>query len=376
MCSARIVGTQYTVSLGQSDTSGWVPISLTFDSEMGLPSFRAARWLDCSGVTFSDAFFLQTIVRLRSQARKRREVLTNMAAFERVAAISLDHAPSGLIFHVSRCGSTAVANALKRASGQVISEPWPLTQLIWLSALHGERMDAQYDLSKLVRTISWSLATCRFGRPEPTVLKLTSSSLLALEVLAAKWPAVPRALIIRHPVEVLVASLGRGGWIDLRDIPERGKLLAGLDCTSIGSLHSMSEEEFGARVLGNYFEIARRNLSQFQMVIDHSEISLPIIEDLVKLFALDIADPATIVSELRRHSKSNGRAPYIADSRPKRQVGTKRVLNAVERWAMAPYLLLLEERHTRSIRDQHEHAARPIYSDQSNHAHFAGEVSR
>ena len=231
----------------QADILGWVPIDLRLDERANPVRSGLARWLDCSGVTFSETFFPQTIARLRTLTWPRLETVTTLDAVELNSERAFGFQPSGLVLHVSRCGSTAIANCLRcAAEAQVVSEAWPLTQLLWDIILsrgtqHGPSRQRQSN--KLINVIAWSLATCRIGLPEKLVLKLTSSSLLALAEIRSVWPSVPCVLIVRHPLEVLVASLKGGGWMELKKVPEKQALLAGLEVKELRGSELMRLED-------------------------------------------------------------------------------------------------------------------------------------
>ena len=95
------------------DVLGWVPVDMGWDSQDTLSGIRRIAWMDCGGVTFTEPFFLQTVARLRTPSERRTVVTTALEAIVSRFGPSFHFNPAGLIFHVSRCGSTALANCLK-----------------------------------------------------------------------------------------------------------------------------------------------------------------------------------------------------------------------------------------------------------------------
>jgi hypothetical protein len=332
----------------RSDLLGWVPVDLfRNDNHSGGPN-GLIRWLDCSGVTFSEPFFLQTINRLRGDALPPQSVVTTMKVVERMFEVIPEHQPAGIVYHVSRCGSTAIANSLRHCPGtQVVSEAWPLTQLHWNNLLYGCSRDGflwKASALKLAKLISWALSTCRTGKIEKLVLKLTSSSLLSFGHLRALWPDVPCVLIVRNPIEVLEASLSGSGWMELKNDVGRGPHLIGLGRGAQRNLAGMTHEEFGARVLGHFYELARRNLNELDLVLDHNEINPFSVLDVCRLFDLANCDERSITSELLLDAKQRDGSGYADDSLLRQSSASSSAIAAVARFAIKPYEELLAAR--------------------------------
>jgi len=72
-------------------------------------------WLDVGTLRFTDPFFENTVRR----AGRR-------------AGIAPGPGPAGLIFHVSRCGSTLISQMLSTAGQLVLSEPPPVDDIFRL----------------------------------------------------------------------------------------------------------------------------------------------------------------------------------------------------------------------------------------------------
>jgi hypothetical protein len=99
--------------------------------------------------SFSDPFFEQTAGHAMQHpfnalfARR-----TPVAQLEALADLSPGVAPTGFIFHMSRCGSTLIAQMLARLSDTIVlSEPQPFDALLRLR----RRMDADEELAGWLR---------------------------------------------------------------------------------------------------------------------------------------------------------------------------------------------------------------------------------
>jgi hypothetical protein len=335
------------VSRSPVDVLGWVPVDLGWDGQDVSSGLRRIAWMDCGGVTFTEPFFLQTVARLRSPSEGRKVITTTLEAIQSRFGESFDFNPAGLIFHVSRCGSTALANCLKHCeSAQVISEYWPLTQYHWRYRL--SRLSQEHEAPNLldmltIKAGAWSLATCRYGIAQDLVLKLTSSSLLSLDAIKALWPKVPCVLIVRHPLEVLMASLRGGGWMDLRGDALRSACLLGDSSGEVLDAFDMSNEEYGACVVGNYLDVALKHLSAFDMVVDYNEISGEKIQAVATLFNLRPAASAAFENELTLDAKRRDGSRYIRDATSEQIIGSAKARIAVERHATPRYEALMKE---------------------------------
>ena len=119
----------------------WTPVRLDFSGPT-----PAVDWADLSSERFVDPFFDQTIARWAAGPHARPLVRTGLEALD-----ALDREPSlepaGMIFHLSRCGSTLVSRLLGILPGVVvIAEPAPLNALLGLDP-------ARIDDATLVRLV-------------------------------------------------------------------------------------------------------------------------------------------------------------------------------------------------------------------------------
>jgi hypothetical protein len=119
-------------------------------------------------------------------------------------------APDGLVFHMSRCGSTLVAQMLAASSANiVISEAPPIDAVLRLEIDDGAKVAA-------LRAMVAALGQARAGETR-LFLKLDCWHVLDLPLLRRAFPYTPWIFVYREPVEVLVSHLRRRG---VQMIPE------------------------------------------------------------------------------------------------------------------------------------------------------------
>ena len=150
---------------------------------------------DIAPAAFTDPFVAETIARLSGEIREQPLELFCEQAPD-LAAI----APRGIIYHVSKCGSTLVSQALKQLDDiTVYSQPEALNGL--LMPPHACEPEA---LTRGLRDFGALLAQHAAG---PYVLKLESWHALYCRELQRAFPATPWVFCIRDPVDVAVSVM-------------------------------------------------------------------------------------------------------------------------------------------------------------------------
>src|SRR5271170_1251849 len=222
-----------------ADLARWTPVRLDFSGPA-----PAVDWADLSEERFIEPFFDQTVARWASGPRARPLVRTGLETL-----VALDSEPSlepaGMIFHLSRCGSTLVSRLLGTLPGVIVlAEPSPLNALLGLDP---DRVDGA-TLVRLVRLLLRALGRRRHGDERHLVLKCTSWNIRRREILAAAFPETPWVWVQRDPTDVVASLLANPpGWLGLGIVPSQTVQRFGLDPAVVPA---MSRPEFTARALG------------------------------------------------------------------------------------------------------------------------------
>ncbi|MCA6365083.1 MAG: hypothetical protein IM638_18780 [Bacteroidetes bacterium] len=167
----------------------WLPVKW-------LPEEGLLRWMRFDERPFTEPFFDETLVRNRllfeANRQKRQSATTPQWLMQYAAAAA---PPDLLIFHVSRCGSTLLAQLLGGdADTQVLAEVPLLDQLLMLAAANG-----QPESLELVRAAAHLL---RRGK-QRLIVKTDCWHLLHYPLLRRIWPDTPAVVLFRHPAEIL-----------------------------------------------------------------------------------------------------------------------------------------------------------------------------
>jgi hypothetical protein len=312
-----------------ADLAGWTPIRIDLSG-----AAPVIDWADLSEERFVEPFFDQTVTRWAAGPRARPLVRTGLDAL-----VALDNEPSlepaGMIFHLSRCGSTLVSRLLSTLPGAVvIAEPSPLNALLGLDP--GRVSEA--TLVRLVRLVVRALGRCRHGDERHLVLKCTSWNIRRREILAAAFPETPWVWVQREPAHVLASLLATPpGWLGLGITPPRTARLFGLDPAAVPA---KARVEFAACALGAMLEAAAADPAG-RLSIDYADLPGAVWQLVAPHFGLE-ADSAAIermMEESRFYSKDPSPRAFDGNAAERRPV-TAAIRDAAQRLAEPGYRAL------------------------------------
>lgn len=244
-----------------ADLALWTPIRLILQ-----PPEAAIDWCDLRGIGFEEPFFDQTVARWTTGEAPRAVLRTSLQALAALdGATSLD--PSGLIFHMSRCGSTLLSRLLSTLPGTVVaSEPGPINALLETDP----ELVNETARAEVLRLLIRALGRVRSGTERRFVVKLSSWNVRLLPLFRLAFPDTPWVFVHRRPVEVMASILaGPPGWMQLRHYPRRAEYLFGLDPFA---LPAMPAEEFCARVLAAMLEAWLAHADASAITVDYRDL--------------------------------------------------------------------------------------------------------
>ena len=318
---------------------GWLPIDAVV--RQGTPGLL---WLDMRGVKFEEPFFADTVARRVSELVPSSEVFTDFDALLQIESKHTLTPPRGLIFHASRCGSTAIANAIKTLDQtSVFCEPYAVDKLVGrlFTDVQDHRKELLYSI--LIRAAVGVLG--QHNGPVDYFVKFSAASGFQLERLRKIWPSVPWVFVYRDPVEIIVSNLrDLPSWLNHHEDKRMAALLAGLEVDELGRV---SSEEFCARVLGRLFKVVTDNLSGNTLLLNYREFSEQRVIELIKAFGLDVSteERNRIAISLGKYAKDGTRQrAFVHDSATKQTAASDEVRLASTTWANDSYQRLEELR--------------------------------
>ena len=312
-----------------ADLARWTPVRLDFSG-----ATPAIDWADLSAERFAEPFFDQTVARWATSPAAQPLVRTGLDAF-----LALDSEPSldpaGMIFHLSRCGSTLVSRLLGALPGVVaVAEPSPLNALLGLDP---DRVDGA-ALVQMVRLLVRALGRRRHGDERHLVLKCTSWNIRRQEILTAAFPDTPWVWVQRDPARVVASLLANPpGWLGLGAVPTQTALRFGVDPAA---LPTMTRPEFAARALGAMLLSAAASPGR-RICVDHADLPAAVWDRVAAHFGIEIDATAIerMTEQSRYYSKDIESQPFSGDLSEPRPV-TDEMADAARRFAEPGYRLL------------------------------------
>jgi hypothetical protein len=281
----------------------------------------------------------------RAAASEIRYVRTDFRSIVSTGSVLPERRPAGIIFHVSRCGSTLVSNVLKTSPHNVVfSEADPICAVLG-ETLQNLSDSGRRDVMKALVNIFSARGDGSGGGDYNVVIKCTAWNSLWLSDVPTTWPEVPILIIIRHPVEVVMSNLRRPPhWLDRRAIPAR---LA--DVCSVSSdtdVTGMSEVEYVSFVVGTHCEALLRLRKGKCRIVDYEDLGVDALLEIGRWFNVEDGLDADRVSALAmQYSKDpTGKTRHVDDRERKRLDASTEVIGAVEKWALHSYKRLYDLR--------------------------------
>lgn len=277
-----------------------------------------------------DPFMQQTVRR-----SKAAETVTLVEA-GRLGAVDAPAAPAGLIFHVGRCGSTVLSQALKQAGLAVYSEPLPINELLSPPA------GARADVTLALRSLGAAFAA---HAQRPYVVKLSSWCTLFADVITDAFPHSPWIFTVRDPVEVGEALLrDPPPWFS-GDSPPARHLASIIDPASA----SATAPESFARLYAAFCNtIAGLDASRGRLVrYDHLTASLQRVAEHFGVGA-NAEQLALMLASTNRYAKAppQQHVPFQPDGAAKQAAASPELRAAIEALARGPF-----ERVLRTLRE-------------------------
>lgn len=312
----------------------WLPVGLRLN---GVGS--SAMWMDFGSKTLSEPFYDQTIRHLRGSTPPAAERYTSIEEMLQLADSFPSIPPAGIIFHISRCGSTLLTNAL-RAGGEctTLSEAPIFDCLVREESFPGcvAGIEGNENIRRKLLQATVSLYTSCFSLP--VVIKAHTANILHLARLRAVWPSVPFVINIRNPVEVISSNLAMpSDWLRSMLAPYGEHNVFGF---SGPETRQMTAEEYCARGLGRFLDAADGQWDDGYMVMDYAHIDETAVYKMAGLLKVEMpsTSAARIAAALATYSKDPTGARLFDDDREwKQSQASDSVHRLAERWANEPY---------------------------------------
>lgn len=250
-------------------------------------------------------------------------------------------APSVLILHAGRCGSTLVSRSLSQlARCHVVSEPQALndvlgTQGVWPFLPAAEK---QPVLRRLVTVLA------RAARPDQDrfILKLSSWNALHLPLLEAAFPGVPKLFIYRQPEEILVSLRDEpAGWMGRAGQRIQAGLFLGMPPARVPDTSLAFATQVLGRILSGVADhIARPGSMDQWLLVPYDTLPGALTAEILPWLGLEPTggEADALAHGLAIHAKDPaGKRPFVPDHAHKRAAVTAELAELTRDLVSTPY---------------------------------------
>ena len=299
----------------------WLPIHLsTLDGQIYVD------WAHFGATPLTASFFEQSIRDALNRPFNRlfRYRMT-LKDFVEHADVNESVAPSGFIFHMSRCGSTLVSQMLAALPHTIaISEAAPIDAIVQLS-----RTWSQFPIEQHVKCLSAIVAAYsrrRSGGERHFVVKLDSWHTLALSLFRRAFPSVPWLFLYREPIEVLVSQMRQRGAQMVAELVSPS--LYGIDDTG-----DIRAEDYCARVLNKICASIIDNYGEGGgLLVNYRELPGAIGTRILPHFGVTCSDDEReVVDRVARYDAKAPSFEFADDTASKQHEATDMVRATAER---------------------------------------------
>lgn len=278
----------------------WIPYKLTYQNNAW-----QLLWLDLQERHIEEPFFDETIQLCRMRMRERSVyVPASSLDFLVEAAKQVDSIPpDAFIFHVSRCGSTLLSQALATAETNIVYPEAPLLDEI----LRMQEQDSAITAEQQELWFKSAIALMGQKRKpgyEQLFIKLDSWHIHFYSLLRKWYPDTPFFFLSREPNAVIASHHKRRG---IHAVP--GMVHSAILKVNLQEKHNQDFNLFTAEVLANYYKALAEIISGNHPKNTFFDYGWGMDQLLKQFFkALTVADAVDekMLTRLNFHSKSPG----------------------------------------------------------------------
>ena len=294
----------------------WLPIAVTADS-----GAAAVDWARFGPEPLRGPFYESDIRRaLRLPFNRAFRYRTGLHDLVAQAETMDSLAPSGFIFHMSRCGSTLAAQMLAALFDSiVISEAAPLDAVVQLA----RGLPAE-DAARALRAMIAAFGRKRSGRERHYVVKLDCWHTLALPLFRRAFPDVPWMFLYRDPVEVLVSQMRERGMQMVPQFLPPG--FYGIDA------EGAPDEDYCARVLAAICRAVIDHGTDGGLILNYRELPGAVGAAILPHFGISCGEEEW--QSMRQAAQQDAKSPslpFAGDAAAKQRAATQTIRRAAAR---------------------------------------------
>jgi hypothetical protein len=270
----------------------WIPYRLFV--QQGIPS---CYWLYTGDNRYDDPFFDDTIARCRSLPfnSKPFKISSTVDLLPQWAAQVPSAAPAAFIFHVSRCGSTLIAQLLGLQPQNIVLAEVPFIDQLLRLPYQQKEADTALLQEALLATLQL-YGHQRTGGETNLFIKTDSWHLCFYRQLRQLFPTVPFVLLYRSPDEVLRSQRRQRGKQAVQGVLEPD--IFGFDEAEIVQY---SLDEYMTKVLERYFNLMLEIASadKYTLLVNYKEPIMEVMDRVATFAGITILSEEKVLMEER-----------------------------------------------------------------------------
>jgi len=321
------------------ELEGWTPFRLYFDNARLMVD-----WCHLGEETLSAPFFNQTIDDcLRKPFNLLFRHQTPIETLLELSRARPASSPSGFIFHMSRCGSTLVAQMLAMLSDSIVISEAPPIDFAIRAQPGGDAIGIEQRVEWL-RGLVNTLGPKRNGKTRHFI-KFDAWHILDFPLIRRSFPEVPWVFLYRDPIEVLVSQLAQPSVYLLPGFAQP-------DVSPVVNTSSMFTNlaDSFARTLAKVCEAALHYSAEGGALINYRQLPEVVSSSVLDLFGVSCpADELEKLEQATRQHAKNPFVPFASDSKSKQQKATPEIREAAGQWLYPVYEKLEAARISRSV---------------------------
>ena len=306
---------------------GWLPAGI---------GSGTIRWIRVGSQSPTAPVFEKWVAALRASLPTPRENETDLSSLAQSLAHLPEVEPAGIIFHVSRCGSTLLSNALSAGENVLaVNEASAIDQAMRLAANPGPR--GMRTGAAALTGLCKAFAHYRGSPAQHLIVKTGMAAVARLRAVRSIWPNVPCVMLTRDPLEVAVSNLQGPPkalleWYEVpstcfADVPDEA-LACGI-------------AEFCAWAVGRICSEALEQLDDKCLLLDYRDLTPSAALRVAEFFSVRLTDEGrdSLRGAFLFDAKRGGE--FAPDADRKKKAAKASLVESVGRWARGPYEDLL-----------------------------------
>ena len=277
----------------------WIPFRLDFHEKD-----LTCRWLYVGDKKYTEPFFHETTAQCRifEENRKHFHAVSTLDGIIDFSENVHSIAPTAFIFHVSRCGSTLLAQLLSLDEQNIVLAEPPIFDEVLREITFKNPKILEQKIDESLKAVVKFLGQKRMGNEQNVFIKLDSWHIFYYEKIRKLYPETPFIFSFRRPDEVIRSQMKETG---MHAAP--GVIQPAIFGFTLEEILAVERPVYIAKVLEKYFQryieiIEKEKNALFVNYAEGILTSLDKIEQFLKL-KIDSSVKQKMVKRTQFHSK-------------------------------------------------------------------------